>query len=126
MPVAGAPDVLAAPDDFVPDDAGLDEDDAPVTLDDEPEPPCKAFWMPCKSWELTRCKAVPLAMLASPFPKLVSADCMALITVSVAAIVASGVCAWPQKAWSCCQNDGVLPILPTLMTCRRKRIIRRY
>jgi len=88
MPVAGAPDVLVVPE--VPGDLELEEDDAPVTLDDdEPERPCSKLWTPATSWELTRCKASPLAILARPLPKLVSADCMALITVSVAETVAS-------------------------------------
>jgi hypothetical protein len=45
---------------------------------------------------LTRFNAVLLAMLASPLPKLVSAELMALITESVAAVELSLDCA-------CCQ-----------------------
>ena len=68
--VAGAPDVLVVPDDPEPD-----EDDAPVALDDdELELPRNTLSTAAVRSELTRFKAVPLAMLESPFPRLVSAD----------------------------------------------------
>lgn len=52
-----------------------DEDD-PVELLDDVEPPdgFKIFWIAAVSCVLTRFKAVPLAMLANPFARLVSAS----------------------------------------------------
>jgi hypothetical protein len=86
VPVAGAGE-----------DSEEDDDEEPLELaDDEPVLPDKMFCIAAVNWELTRSKALWLAMLASPLPKLVSAELMALITESVAAVLLSSDCA-------CCQ-----------------------
>lgn len=86
VPVAGDGDELEE-----------DEEDAPEELDDdEPVLPFKMSWIAADNWEWTRLRAVWLAMLARPLPKLVSAEPMALITESVAEMELS-------FAWACCQ-----------------------
>ena len=75
----------------------MSEEDAPEELDDdEPVLPFKMSWIAADNWEWTRLRAVWLAMLARPLPKLVWAAPMALITKSVAEMELS-------FAWACCQ-----------------------
>ena len=96
VPVAGAPDVLPEepldPEEPADDDA-VDEDDDEVS--DVP-PEFSTFSIAAYNSVLVRFRAVWLAMLAKPLPKLVSAELMALITESVAEVVLSSACA-------CCQ-----------------------
>lgn len=88
-PVAGLGDAAAVLDDPVLDEdvelLELDED-AELPVDEDPELPCRRLSIPDMSCEFTRCRAWPLAMLARPFPRLVSADCIAEITALVAEI----------------------------------------
>src|SRR5580704_11003349 len=114
VPVAGAPDVLAE-EPLDSDDDALDEEDDEVS--DVP-PDFSTFSIAADNWVLVRFSAVWLAMLAKPLPKLVSAELMALITELVAAVELSFSWALLQQSWSCCQNDGVLPMLPMAMNQR--------
>ena len=54
--------------------------------------PSSRFWIACDNCELTRLKAVLLAMLARPLPKLASAEPMASITELVAACELLALC----------------------------------
>ena len=95
VPLAGAADVLAEepldPEEL--DDDAVDEDDDEVS--DVP-PDFSTFSIAADNSLLVRFRAVWLAMLAKPLPKLVSAELMALITESLAVLVFSFSCA-------CCQ-----------------------
>ncbi len=70
----------------------------PDPLDDEPVLPegCSNCSTSAVIWLLTRFRAVPLAMLAKPLPRFVSALLMALITEVVAAMALSA-------CRACCQ-----------------------
>jgi hypothetical protein len=89
VPVAGELEAL----DELADPAGLemeDEEDDPVeALDDgnavSPKD-CRALCTAAESWELTRFKAVLLAMLARPFDKLLSAEAITLMSESCAEV----------------------------------------
>jgi hypothetical protein len=88
VPVAGE---LGALDELA-DPAGLemeDEDDPVEALDDgnavSPKD-CRALCTAAESWELTRFKAVSLAMLARPFDKLLSAEAITLMSESCAEV----------------------------------------
>jgi hypothetical protein len=92
VPLAGEPEELDDPEAA----EGLEElelevveadDPLDVLGDDDVEPPdvaCSALCTAADSSELTRFKAVPLAMLARPFAKLVSAWPITLISESSA------------------------------------------
>jgi hypothetical protein len=86
IPIAGAPGVLAELelDDVVEDDEVVLFVDADVELPDGFNAACTA----ADSWDLTRLSACPLAMLARPLPRLVSAWPMTLMSE------ASADCAW--------------------------------
>jgi len=73
----------------------LEEDDEEVVEfdDDEFVSPDKMLCIAADSWEFTRFKAVWLAILARPLPRLVCAVAIALITEVVAAVSLSLDCA---------------------------------
>jgi hypothetical protein len=83
--------------------AGLADDPEPVD-DDEPDDdvpdvvefPVSTLCIAAVNWELTRSSAAPLAMLAKPLPKLVSALAIELINESVAASEEESLCCWFQ------------------------------
>lgn len=72
----------------------LEEGVEPVV--DEPVLPSRMFSIAADSWEFTRFKAVLLAILARPLPKLVSAELIAFMTESLAAVSLALCCC-------CCQ-----------------------
>ena len=82
VPLAGDPEV-EEPEEAEP---------LPELDDDEPVLPDRMLWIAALSCESTRFNAVPLAMLAKPLPKLVSAVLMASMTESVASM--ESVCDW--------------------------------
>lgn len=75
----------------------LEEGDEEVEFDDvELVSPDKMLCIAADSWELTRFKAVWLAILARPLPRLVCAVAIALITEVVAAV-------WLSLDWASLQ-----------------------
>lgn len=98
VPVAATGTVFVGIDEEVVDDNGC------------PVLPDRTFWISCESCVLTRFSAVELAMLARPLPRLASAELIAPMTASVAAME---LLVWfcGQEAWSCCQNDCELPMV---------------
>jgi hypothetical protein len=93
------------------------EDDEVDPVDDVelPDADCKTCCTMLEISLLVRVNAAWLAILARPLDKVAWALAMMLLSsVSVARVALSD---WPpcQKLWSCCQNEGVLPILPTAM-----------
>ena len=89
VPVAGelvALEELEDPVELEPDD---DEDDPVEALDDgkavSPKD-CRALCTAAESWELTRFKAVSLAMLERPFDRLLSAELITSISESCAEV----------------------------------------
>ena len=91
VPIAGdveEPDVsdeLEAPDEHEPGD---DEDVVAALDDDNDVSPrdCSALCTAAESWELTRVKAVSLAMLDRPFDRLLSAEVITLMSESCAEV----------------------------------------
>jgi hypothetical protein len=89
VPVAGVGEEL----DF--DD--VPEDDVELAGDEESlEEPPSICWMRAVSWDFVRVNASLLAILARPFPRLVSASCMTVMSES------SADCAWLCDC-ACCQ-----------------------
>jgi hypothetical protein len=88
VPVAGEEELAALDWLEVPEEPELeaDEDAVEALADGNVESPrdCSALCTAAESSELTRFKAVSLAMLERPFDRLVSADPMTLISVSSA------------------------------------------
>lgn len=75
VPVAGVGDEA--------EEADVDDDEDALELLDEDEVP-NACWTSAVIWLLTRLSAVWLAILARPFPRLVSASCMTVMSESSA------------------------------------------
>jgi hypothetical protein len=93
VPVAGelvALEELEDPVELEPDDDEDEDEDDPVeALDDgkavSPKD-CRALCTAAESWELTRFKAVSLAMLERPFDRLLSAELITSISESCAEV----------------------------------------
>jgi hypothetical protein len=100
---------VAEPDALEAADA---EDAVEVPVDDVELPEgCSRLSTSEISWELTRFKAVLLAILDRPFDRFVIALPITLINESSADTVWFWAFAWLQYVWSCCQKEGVLPML---------------
>ncbi len=94
VPVAGVGDEAALDD--VPEDDVVEPVADELVVVELPEVPCSTACMADVNCDFVRVNASPLAMLARPFPRLVSAEAMTLISEASADWAADSFCALLQ------------------------------